>query len=144
VALGPEQRHTLDPRLGQRLRLERLRQWHTQQSLADAAGILPRLGIGLTDVVKRKAGTDDELGTGDFDVEGFTSRIAFHAPRVVCFNGKKAGKIVLGRERIEYGIQPERIGDSLVFVAPSTSGSARGYWDIRHWRDVAELSREPE
>lgn len=37
------QRHTLDPVLGQRLRLERLRQWRSLDDLAAAAGISRRM-----------------------------------------------------------------------------------------------------
>ena len=115
-----------------------------EQLSSDRDRELLRLGIGLTDVAQRKAGMDNEVEAEDFDVEGFTSRIETNAPRVVCFNGKKAAKIVLRRERVEYGVQPERISNSLVFVAPSTSGSARGYWDVRYWHDVAALSRTSE
>lgn len=111
---------------------------------SDRDSDLPRFGIGLTDIAKLKAGTDDTLTEEDFDVAGFRVQIKAHAPRLVCFNGKKAAKIALGRDQIDYGLQQERIGASLIFVAPSTSGAARGYWDIRYWHEVARLSQEAE
>jgi TDG/mug DNA glycosylase family protein len=40
---------------------------------------------------------------------------------------------------VSYGCQPENIGKTAIFVLPSTSGSARGYWDESHWIDVAEF-----
>lgn len=57
---------------------------------------LPRFGLGLTDLVKRRSGLDGDLERGDFDVPGFTEKIILNTPQVVCFNGKMAGKVFLG------------------------------------------------
>lgn len=31
----------------------------------------------------------------------------------------------------------ERLGPCRAFVLPSTSGAARGFWDVRRWHDLA-------
>jgi len=50
-----------------------------------------------------------------------------------------------GTRDIEYGRQTRtRDGanlNSTVFVLPSTSGSAKKYWDPKHWRTVADEFR---
>lgn len=94
-------------------------------------------GIGLTDVVKRASGTDAQLPAEAYDVHGFRNKILRFAPRVVAFNGKNAAKAGLGRTRVGYGRVRERLGDSAVFVLPSTSAAAKKYWDVRHWQALA-------
>jgi len=100
---------------------------------------LPSFGLGLTDLAKNASGMDAEIGDGDYDVGGFTRRIVAAAPQVVAFNGKQAAARFLGmRTRaIQVGVQEVRIGCSLLFVLPSTSGAASGYWDIGPWRELA-------
>ncbi len=73
-------------------------------------------------------GSDQEVGTGGFDVAGLEARIAAAEPANLAFNGKNAAQGALGR-RVAYGPQPERIAGAAVWVLPSTSGAARGYWD---------------
>lgn len=96
-------------------------------------------GIGLTDLAKNVFGNDDELFSDSFDVAGLRRKIEMFAPRVVAFNGKRAAEKFLGRKGIEiqYGLQPERVGKTIVFVLPSTSGAARCYWDERYWFELA-------
>ena len=57
-----------------------------------------------------------------------------YKPRIVCFNGKSSAKVYLNKKKIDYEIQNEKIGESRVFVAPSTSGAASGFWDINKWK----------
>ena len=102
---------------------------------------LPAFGIGLTDICKVRHGSDQEVGTGEFDVAGLEGRIAAVEPANLAFNGKNAARGALGR-RVDYGPQPERIGGAAVWVLPSTSGAARGYWDVGHWRDLARVCAE--
>jgi TDG/mug DNA glycosylase family protein len=54
----------------------------------------------------------------------------------VAFNGKKAGRVVLGRP-VAYGAQPEQLAGANVCVLPSTSGAARGFWDEKQWVELA-------
>lgn len=87
---------------------------------------LRRYGIGLTDICKVSSGSDREVGTGEFDVQRLLATLKQHAPEWIAFNGKKTAKAALGRP-VEYGPQPERLGQTRAFVLPSTSGAARGY-----------------
>ena len=96
-------------------------------------------GLGLTDVAKKVSGLDASLRSGDFDVKGFTERIAWAEPRIVAFNGKKAASIVLGRRTkdVPIGRLTIRLGSSEVYVLPSTSGAASRYWTIEPWLELA-------
>jgi TDG/mug DNA glycosylase family protein len=104
--------------------------------------ILPTFGIGLTDIVKCRAGNDDALSDGDFDVAGFEKKMLQFAPRALAFNGKRAAAVFFGcgTGSLKYGLAAERIGDSAIFVLPSTSGAARGFWSIEPWRELAAVA----
>lgn len=104
---------------------------------------LPTFGIGLTDICKVLHGSDQEVGTGEFDVAGLEARIAAVEPANLAFNGKNAARGALGRS-VDYGPQPERIGGAAVWVLPSTSGAARRYWDVGPWRELARDARKVE
>ena len=94
---------------------------------------LPQYGIGLTGMAPERVGNDDILGPGDFDPDGVRAKIERYAPRVVAFVGKRAAQEFFGRAVLAYGLQDERVGDTVVFVLPSTSGAARRYWDPSYW-----------
>ena len=97
---------------------------------------LPRYGIGLTDICKVSSGSDRTVGTSGFDVERLVATLERNAPGWIAFNGKASAKAALGRPT-NYGRQPERLGGvTQVIVLPSTSGAARGYWDVGHWHDL--------
>lgn len=102
--------------------------------------LLPALGIGLTDLAKHHAGNDDELPRDAFDVAALQARIVRHAPRVLAFTSKAAARAALGRAA-GYGLQPERIGETRLFVLPSPSGQARGHWQLEPWQALADLVR---
>jgi TDG/mug DNA glycosylase family protein len=97
---------------------------------------LPRHGIGLTDVAKFAFGSDSSLARRDFDPAGVVAKVERHAPAVMAFVGKRAAQEVLGCP-VTYGAQGVTIGVSDVWVVPSTSGAARGAWDIGPWRELA-------
>lgn len=97
--------------------------------------------IGLTDVCKIDSGSDAEVGTAGFDVRRFTALIAANRPALIGFNGKGAARAVLG-VTVGYGPYGERLAGALPFVLPSTSGAARGYWDLRYWKQIAEAAGE--
>jgi TDG/mug DNA glycosylase family protein len=96
-------------------------------------------GIGLTDVCKVSSGSDRAVGSRGFDVERLVALLEQNRPAALAFNGKKAGEVVLGRPS-GYGPQPELIAGAHVFVLPSTSGAARGFWDERPWRELAQAA----
>ena len=98
--------------------------------------------IGLTDICKTDFGNDNELDSSKYDVNGFILKILLYKPKIICFNGKKPAKVYLNKNKVDYGIQIEKIKMSKVFVAPSTSGAANGYWDINKWKELVYYLNE--
>ena len=97
---------------------------------------LPQFGIGLTDICKVLHGSDAEVGTVEFDVDGLRARIAAAEPAHLAFNGKNAAAGALERP-VAFGLQEERFGGAQVWVLPSTSGAARRFWKIDPWEELA-------
>ncbi len=95
--------------------------------------------IGLTDLVKTKAGMDNLLNKSDYDINGFTEKIEKYFPQIVCFNGKRAAKEFFGVEKIEYGLQSATIGNTKQFIAPSTAPTAHKYWNEKYWKQLKEI-----
>ena len=62
-----------------------------------------------------------------------------YKPKVLCFNGKKAGKEFLGNNWVDYGLQSTTINKTKLFIAPSTSGAASGFWDLNQWVNLASI-----
>lgn len=93
--------------------------------------------IGLTDLCKVGYGSDAEVGTAHFDVDGLSASMAAVEPQRLAFNGKNAARGALERP-VGYGIQPETIGRAEVWVLPSTSGAARKFWDAEPWQELAD------
>ena len=100
--------------------------------------LLPGYGLGLTDVAKLHSGNDDELPRDAFDVPALRAKIERYAPAVVAFTSKAAARAALGHAA-GYGLQPQTIGATRLFVLPSPSGQARGHWDLAPWRELAAL-----
>jgi double-stranded uracil-DNA glycosylase len=102
------------------------------------ANLLLDFGIGLTDLVKGQSGADSGLrfdGTGSVSLR---EKMTDLQPRILCFNGKRAAQEYLGTRTVAFGVQEERIGNTALFVAPSTSGAANGSWDLSYWHDLAD------
>jgi len=94
--------------------------------------------IGLTDLVKQTSGNDNVLKNTDFDVAGFNNKILKYQPKIVCFNGKTAAAVFIYNNKsktshIPYGWLKTKIGQTRLFVAPSTSGSANAFWNENYW-----------
>lgn len=102
---------------------------------------LPEFGIGLTDICKVLHGSDAEVGTVEFDVDGLRQRIAEAEPAQLAFNGKNAARGALERD-VAFGLQEERFGGAAVWVLPSTSGAARRHWKLGPWEELAKALRE--
>jgi double-stranded uracil-DNA glycosylase len=98
--------------------------------------LLPGYGIGLTDLCKLRHGSDAEVGTAAFDVDGLHAKIAAAEPERVAFNGKNAARAALERQ-VPYGRQDDLFAGAEVWVLPSTSGAARGHWDVGPWEELA-------
>lgn len=99
---------------------------------------LPGYGIGVTDLAKHHVGNDNELPRDAFDAAALRSKIILYAPGVLAFTSKNGARAALGRA-VEYGLQPELIGCTKVFVLPSPSGQARGHWSLAPWLALAQL-----
>lgn len=98
--------------------------------------------VGLTDLAKHTHGQDKILKPEDFDTESFRKKIEQYQPKAICFNGKTAAKEYLqlkSTAEVPYGLQQSAINETKVFVAPSTSFSARKYWDDSYYRELKTL-----
>jgi double-stranded uracil-DNA glycosylase len=110
-----------------------------------AAGFTPRLlephefrqllafGIGLTNAAKRTTRGSGDLRAADFaDTRERLDSIARDLqPKVIAFVGKAAYQGSF-RERSEHGLQARRLGETDLFVLPSTSpANAAVSWDER-------------
>ena len=100
---------------------------------------LPEFGIGLTDLAKTASGPDSGIPRSAWDADGLRRKVEAAQPRILAFNGKNAAQRFIGANRVGYGLQSERIGSTEIFVLPSTSGAASGYWDPGPWRELAGL-----
>jgi double-stranded uracil-DNA glycosylase len=113
--------------------------------LLHEAGFTPRLlrpeeqfdalgyGIGLTNAALRTTRGSGDLRSGDF--AGAAERLERLAlelrPGVTAFVGKEAYRGTFG-ERAEHGLQERRLGETRLFVLPSTSpANAAVPWDER-------------
>ena len=101
------------------------------------------LALGITsDFGANHTARAERLGIGTTEVRSATheaAAIEATSPTHLAFNGKSAARAALGR-KVDYGPQPERIGGATVWVLPSTSGAARGFWDIEPWRELARAA----
>ncbi len=105
-------------------------------------------GIGLTDLVKEQAGGNDYLDLSSVDKdtvrEELRGKIIRYRPSFLAFTDQGAAAIFLSRpvRRLYFGLQPETVGQTAIFVLPSTSG-LNGAWDAynheAYWRELAEL-----
>jgi TDG/mug DNA glycosylase family protein len=113
--------------------------------LLHAAGFTPQLvdptdqhdvlryGIGITNAASRTTRGSSDLRKGDF--AGSAERLERLAdelrPRAIGFVGKEACRGPFGG-RPEHGLQERRLGETLLFVLPSTSpANAAVPWDER-------------
>ena len=98
------------------------------------------LGIGLTDIAKYAYGMDHQLprdALGPKAVAALRARICKVKPAILAFTSLNGGRKVMGAKAVA-GEQPERIGDTRIFILPSPSPLAANHWDIKPWRDLAK------
>ena len=123
--------------------------------LLHAAGFTPRLvdpseqddvlayGIGITNAALRTTKGSSDLRKTDFDGSAERlERIALDlGPRAIGFVGKEAFRGPFGG-RPQHGLQETRLGETLLYVLPSTSpANAAVPWDerLRWFRALREL-----
>ena len=81
---------------------------------------LPALGYGLTNAAGRTTPGSGDLRRGDFDGERLAALAEELRPRAIAFVGKEAYRGPFG-ERPELGPQGRTLGQTALFVLPSTS-----------------------
>lgn len=86
--------------------------------------------VGFTDIVARATDRTDELTEADFrrGALALRGKLLRHRPMIAWFQGVSAWRKYLEhaegvKRRIEPGLQPERIGETRVFVTPNPSGA---------------------
>ncbi|ANW04751.1 mismatch-specific DNA-glycosylase [Bradyrhizobium icense] len=98
--------------------------------------------IGLTDLVKAGVGMDRATlpKLTAVDRARLSNAIATFRPRFLAFTSKTAGEKFFDSKR-DYGEQLEPIGDTRVWILPSTSGAANGSWRPEIWHRFADEVR---
>lgn len=105
--------------------------------------VINDFGIGLTDLVHTQYGNDKEISSENYEVDLFIEKMCKYKPDYIAFTSKAAASFALDFKGVtsllDYGLQNQTIGSSKVFVLPSTSGSARRFWDEKYWFQLKEL-----
>ena len=107
---------------------------------------LLELGYGLTNAAYRTTKGSSDLRRGDFEgSEERLERIAAELrPGAIAFVGKSSYQGAFGVPRCELGLQERTLGETQLFVLPSTSpaNAAVPYSERRRWfRALAEALR---
>jgi double-stranded uracil-DNA glycosylase len=104
---------------------------------------LLRHRIGLTDFVKTHSGMDHQVPLAKLAQDSRTrlrNSILKYQPKFLAFTSKEGGQRFLGGAR-DYGEQAEQIGETRIWVLPSTSGAANGSWRPEVWHVFAKKVR---
>ena len=98
--------------------------------------------IGLTDLVKAGAGMDRATlpRLTAADRQRLSDSIVTFRPKFLAFTSKTAGQKFFDGKR-DYGEQIETIGDTRIWILPSTSGAANGSWRPEIWHQFADEVR---
>ncbi len=101
--------------------------------------ILKDYSIGLTDIVKDQHGNDSKINFNNSQSNELRRKIILFKPKVLCFNGKEAAKRFFNKKAVDYGVCKEIIGDTILYIAPSTSGLAAKWWDESFWHELSGI-----
>jgi TDG/mug DNA glycosylase family protein len=108
--------------------------------------LLVNQGVGLTDLVKGRDALDHELYDHDFGITSFNDKMLEYNPQIICFNGKLAAAYFLfGNKKthlVHYGRHADLLGNSIIYVAPSTAQTANKYWDVGYYIQLTNLINE--
>lgn len=95
--------------------------------------------VGLTDLVKDQSGGEAIISVTQKHRDDLKQKILKYKPQIIAFNGKKVAMEYLKNKDVPYGILKEKIGDTAIYVLPSTSSMANGFWDDKYWKDLGNL-----
>jgi TDG/mug DNA glycosylase family protein len=92
-------------------------------------------GFGFTDVVERATAKAVEVRPTEFEagVSRLLDKLRKFRPRIACFHGVTGYRHVrdslagAGGGSIELGLQPLRVGETQIFLAPNPSGANAHY-----------------
>ncbi len=98
------------------------------------------LNIGLTDVAKRHSGIDSQLPKGAFAPQEVEDKILRDRPQLLAFTSKRAASEALGvpTGKLPYGRQERKLGETELWVLPSTSPLGDNHFRLEPWQDLAE------
>jgi len=87
-------------------------------------------GFGFTDLVERPTVRAAEVTSAEFaaGIAALKAKLEQHRPRIACFHGITGYRpvhcaIAPGAPEPSLGLQPERVGETRLFVGPSPSGA---------------------
>ena len=101
-------------------------------------------GIGLTNLCDRTTREASEL-TREELAEGaikLRQKLQYYNPGVICFNGMGIYEAFAGQKKVKPGLQQERLGRSLMYVVPSSSGRTAAYprqKKLEYYRELRDL-----
>lgn len=101
--------------------------------------LLPDYGIGMTDLCPLPTAQVSHLPAGALRAgrSVLREKLERYQPATVCFNGFGVYQTLFGKRIETFGPQPDRIGESQVFVVPSTSPANNG---LMHQREEAFIA----
>ena len=96
----------------------------TRQLKPEEAHLLLDYGFGITSAVARPTVSATELSRADYVAARptFERKIAKYRPRYLAFLGKPACSVFLNQRDVSWGLQPNPLGGSPVWVLPNPSG----------------------
>lgn len=104
------------------------------------------LGYGVTNFVERTTARADELTPDEFvdGAESLRKKVLHYNPRYLAVLGVGAYKTGFGKKNVSYGLQPERIGHTQLWVLPNPSGLNANFQMPELARMFAELRQNVE
>lgn len=91
------------------------------------------LGYGITNVVERTTAAAAELSAEELAEGGqrLVEKVLYYHPRILAVLGISAYRTAFNKPKAILGPQPERIGDTVVWVLPNPSG-LNAHYRIEH------------
>jgi double-stranded uracil-DNA glycosylase len=106
-------------------------------------GLLPSLGLGITNVVTRASAQAEELSAEELRAGGerLVRLVTEVRPKVLAVAGVTAYRMAFGEPKAVIGPQESRIGDATLWVLPNPSG-LNAHWPLDRIADEMRRLRE--